>query len=64
MSSGASILLPDQFNAATYFIDRHLDQGRGEKIAIEAGEARVSYRQLAEKVNRFGNCVAPARGAN
>ncbi len=55
MSSGASILLPDPFNAATYFIDRHLHEGRGEKVAIEAGEARVTYRQLAEKVNRFGN---------
>ena len=57
MSSGASILLPDQFNATTYFIDRHLDQGRQEKVAIEAGEARVTYRQLAEKVNRFGNSL-------
>jgi len=57
MTSGASILLPDQFNAATYFIDRHLDQGRGEKVAIEAGDARVTYRQLGEKVNRFGNAL-------
>jgi len=57
MTSGASILLPDQFNAATYFIDRHLDQGRGQKVAIEAGDARVTYRQLGEKVNRFGNAL-------
>ena len=57
MSSGAPILLPDQFNAATYFIDRHLAEGRGEKIAIEAGEARVSYRLLGERVNRFGNAL-------
>src|SRR4029077_21067339 len=57
MSSGAPILLPDQFNAATYFIDRHLAEGRGEKIAIEADEARVSYRLLGEKVKRFGNAL-------
>jgi len=57
MSSGAPILLPDQFNAATYFIDRHLAEGRAEKIAIEAGEARVSYRLLGERVNRFGNAL-------
>jgi benzoate-CoA ligase family protein len=57
MSSGASILLPDPFNATAYFIDRHVEEGRGEKIAIEAGEARVSYRQLGEKVNRFGNAL-------
>ena len=57
MIPGAPILLPDQFNAATYFIDRHIQEGRGEKIAIEAGEARVSYRQLWESVNRFGNAL-------
>ncbi len=57
MIPGAPILLPDQFNAATYFVDRHVQEGRGEKIAIEAGEARVSYRQLWEDVNRFGNAL-------
>lgn len=57
MSSGTSILIPDQFNAASYFVDRHLDEGRGEKIAIEMPESRVSYRELAEKVNRFGNAL-------
>ncbi len=55
MSLGAPILLPDQFNAATYFIDRHIKEGRGERIAIEAEGVRVSYRQLWERVNRFGN---------
>jgi len=57
MIPGAPILLPDQFNAATYFIDRHIPEGRGEKIAIEAGETRISYRQLQESVNRFGNAL-------
>ncbi len=57
MIPGAPILLPDQFNAATYFIDRHIPEGRGEKIAIEAGESRISYRQLQESVNRFGNAL-------
>jgi benzoate-CoA ligase len=57
MIPGAPIVLPDQFNAATYFVDRHIQEGRGEKIAIEAGEARISYRQLWESVNRFGNAL-------
>jgi benzoate-CoA ligase family protein len=60
MSSGGPILLPDTFNAATYFIDRHLSEGRGDKIAIETiaietEATRVSYGQLRETVNRFGN---------
>ncbi len=57
MIAGAPILLPDQFNAATYFIDRHLKEGRGERIALEAGRARVTYRELQERVNRFGSAL-------
>ena len=47
--------LPDEFNAASYFIDRHIKEGRGDKIAIECGEASVTYRQLFERVNQLGN---------
>lgn len=45
------------FNAASYFIDRHLAEGRGQKVAIECGERTVSYQQLFEMVNRVGNCL-------
>ena len=55
MSLGAPIFLPDQFNAAAHFVDRHLGEGRGEKVAIEAGDQRVTYGQLSERVNRTGN---------
>jgi benzoate-CoA ligase family protein len=55
MSFAPPILLPDEFNAAAYFIDRHLSEGRGDKVAIECGELGVTYRQLADRVNRFGN---------
>lgn len=49
--------LPETFNAASYFVDRHIHEGRGEKIAIECGEERVSYRQLFERTNRVGNAL-------
>src|SRR5690242_9828273 len=55
MSLGAPIQLPDQFNAAAYFIDRHIQEGRGEKTAIESEYLRLTYRQLWENVNRLGN---------
>lgn len=55
MSFAPPILLADEFNAAAYFIDRHLSAGRAGKVAIECGDLRVTYRQLAEHVNRFGN---------
>ena len=49
--------LPDLFNAATHFVDRHLTEGRGGKVAIECGDERVTYAQLAERVNRAGSAL-------
>jgi benzoate-CoA ligase family protein len=45
------------FNAATYFVDRHLSEDRAGKIAIECGEQRVSYGELAARVNQAGNAL-------
>ena len=53
----APLLLPEEFNAATYFVDRHISEDRGEKVAIECGERCVTYRQLFESVNRVGNAL-------
>ena len=50
-------MLPDIFNATTYFVDRHLAEGRGGKIAIECGDERVTYAQVAERSNRFANAL-------
>ena len=49
--------LPDIFNATTYFVDRHLDDGRGDVVAIECGDERVTYGQLAERVSRFASAL-------
>jgi benzoate-CoA ligase family protein len=49
--------LPHQFNVATYFIDRNVQEGRGSKTAIECGEQRISYSHLLEQVNRAGNAL-------
>jgi len=49
--------LPETFNVATYFVDRNVLEGRGEKTAIECGEERISYRQLMERTNRVGNAL-------
>jgi len=49
--------LPDTFNAATYFIDRNVLEGRSQKTAIECGDERVSYAQLLERTNRAGNVL-------
>ena len=55
MLGNAYIDLPDEFNAATYFIDRHIAGGQGQKVAIECEERCITYQQLFEMVNRVGN---------
>ena len=45
------------FNAASYFIDRHLADGRGDTIAIECGDRRLSYAALTDLVNRVGSAL-------
>lgn len=49
------IALPDEFNAAVYFVDRNIQAGRAQKTAIECGEARIKYGELFALVNRLGN---------
>jgi benzoate-CoA ligase len=51
------IALPTAFNAATYFVDRNVREGRGGKTALECGEERVSYQQLLERTNQTGNVL-------
>jgi len=55
MTAGGPIVLPDTFNAASYFIDRHPAEDRGEKTAIICEDRSLTYRQLHENVSRVGN---------
>jgi len=48
------------FNAAAYFVDRHIEEGRDASIAIECADRRLSYRDLFELVNRVGNALKTA----
>src|ERR1700683_3721114 len=51
------LTLPDNFNVATHFVDRNVQEGRGAKVAIECGDERVTYQQLLENTNRAGNAL-------
>jgi len=48
---------PQRLNAAAVFVDAHLAEGRAAKPAILCGERTVTYRELHEGVNRFGNVL-------
>ncbi len=58
----AEIGIPAQFNAASYFVDRHLADGRGNKVAIECGAESVTYAQVAERCNRVGSALRSQLG--
>ena len=52
-----SIQFSPVFNVAVPFIDRHLEEGRADKVAICTETEEVTYGQLAERVNRVGNVL-------
>ncbi|MBT5941565.1 MAG: AMP-binding protein, partial [Rhodospirillaceae bacterium] len=56
-SDHPELVFSDNFNVAQPFIDRHLDEGRADKVVIYTIDEKVTYRQLAENVNKWGNAL-------
>jgi 2-aminobenzoate-CoA ligase len=48
---------PDDLNLADFLLDRHVREGRGDNPAIKFMDQTVSYAQLQEMVNKFGNSL-------
>ena len=62
-SRPARLRFEPSFNMATWFIDRHVVEGRSDRPAIvEAGDAgrRITYGELAEGCCRAGNALLAA----
>ncbi len=51
------VSIPERFNAATLFVDRHLGMGRAERVAFRQDDRTVTYGALHEAVNRVGNAL-------
>jgi benzoate-CoA ligase family protein len=45
------------FNLASWFVDRHLEEGRGDRTALLTGDQRVTYGELAGLINRTGHVL-------
>ena len=60
--SAEDLHVPESFNAAAYFVDRNVEEGRGGKVAIECGALRVTYDEVRAEVNRVGNALRHALG--
>ena len=52
-----SLRFPANYNVATAFIDRHIGEGRGAKVAIHTADSAVSYAELAANVDRCANAL-------
>ena len=52
-----TIQLPDVFNAAGEFIDRHIAEARADRAALRHEGRTLTYGQVAEMVNRVGNAL-------
>ncbi len=52
-----AVQVPERFNAAAFFLDRHLHEGRGGRTAFRYAGRRVTYQEIGERVNRLGNAL-------
>src|ERR1700683_1661337 len=55
------------FNLCTYFVDRHLEEGHGDRAALITDAGDCTYAELAALTNRVGHVllelgVAAAQG--
>jgi benzoate-CoA ligase family protein len=51
------VQVPRDYNAAVDFVDRHLAEGRGGKVAFVDDGGSLTYAGLAEQVNRAGDAL-------
>jgi benzoate-CoA ligase len=56
-TSPPAVVVPRDYNAAVDFVDRHLAEGRGPKVAFVDDTTSLTYAGLAEQVNRAGNAL-------
>jgi benzoate-CoA ligase family protein len=49
--------VPRAFNLATYFVDRNVEEGRGERTALIGPQGPTTYEELATLVNLSGNVL-------
>jgi benzoate-CoA ligase len=53
--------IPETFNIASVLVDRHVEEGRGDRVAFYCGDQTVTFAELQHRVNKVGNMLR-ARG--
>jgi len=49
--------IPERFNAASFFVDRNIAEGRSEKVAYFHDDRTITYGHLHRLTNRVGNAL-------
>ena len=49
--------VPSELNLADFFLDRHVREGRGDNAAIKFMDKTITYAQVQQQVNKFGNAL-------
>ena len=50
----------EDFNIAEYFLDARIQEGRGDLIALRTDSGDLTYLEVQELANRFGNVLRDA----
>ena len=53
---------PERMNCVTQLLDRHVSEGRGERLCIQAPGLRWTYAQLQAKANQIANVLTQDLG--
>ena len=53
----APMEFPERFNMAWYFLDRNVEEGRGDKRCLYWRDEAYTYREVQAQSNRFGNAL-------
>ena len=53
---------PTQLNCASELLDRHIQEGRGDRLCVQGPRDRWTYRDLWERANRIANVLVQEMG--
>ena len=55
-----TVEIPERLNLAAHFLDAHVDEGRGDRVALRTDEGNTTYAEVQAQANRFGNLLREA----
>lgn len=57
MSIPETLTMPKNFNITSYFLDRNITEGRGNKTALICGDKKYTYFEIQQRTNQMGNIL-------